>query len=150
MFWELYETINKFMFYMLLKCVSLWTVYNFQNSLQTLANPSSASTVALVCLCKFYILFPNIYVTMQRIVTQHFGSSVAFQFILTKLKYNINIFTFKKNRIVLFSTAFICLLPLASLQLQFTNKGRREDTAVVWKGYKPAVFIFKPGLSIAH
>lgn len=94
MFWELYETINKFMFYMLLKCVSLWTVYNFQNSLQTLANPSSASTVALVCLCKFYILFPNIYVTMQRIVTQHFGSSVAFQFILTKLKYNINIFTF--------------------------------------------------------
>lgn len=94
MFWELYETINKFMFYMLLKCVSLWTVYNFPNSLQTLANPSSASTVALVCLCRFYILFPNIYVTMQRIVIQHFGSSVAFQFILTKLKYNINIFTF--------------------------------------------------------
>lgn len=61
---------------MLLKCVSLRTVYNFPNtqcqfSLQTLVNPSSASTLALVCFCRFYILFPNIYVTMQHIVTQH-------------------------------------------------------------------------------
>lgn len=68
-----------------------------QFSLQTLANPSSASTVALVCLCRFYILFHNIYVTMQHIVTQRFGSSVTFQFILTKSKYYITFLALKKQ-----------------------------------------------------